>query len=137
MPRSMRLQDVSDREFLALAHDTTNGDGQFSTAELAEAFGMDTKHPLTNVGVRLGYLRRIGMLERDLTTMGWYLTVIGERFVKGGLTKAQRTALDALKTEGAAWAATESLARLLSDTSATQATMMRRQWQYGWAQRQR
>lgn len=133
-PRSMKLADVDDRETLALARDIANGDGTFTTAELAAAFALDTKHPLSNVGIRLGYLKRIGMLERD-ENRRWYLTPVGERFVNGGLTAAQRRALDTLKDEGAAWAATESLSKLLSSAGDTQATMMRRQWQHGWAQR--
>lgn len=133
-PRSMKLADVNDRETLALAVDVSDGDGTFTTGELAAAFALDTKHPLTNVGVRLGYLKKIGMLERDDHSR-WYLTPLGERFVNGGLTAAQRRALDTLKSEGAAWAATESLSSLLREAGDTQATMMRRSWQHGWAQR--
>jgi hypothetical protein len=131
----MRLNDVADREVLALIQDASDGDGQASTAAVAALIALDSKYPLTNVGVRLGYLRRIGMLERDSETMGWYLTPLGARFVRGKLTAAQQRALEALKDEGSAWAATESLSRLLGDASQAQATMMRRQWQHGWAQR--
>lgn len=134
-PRSMRLADYSDRELLALLMDRRDTDGTVSTADLAAAIDLDTKHPLSNVGVRLGYLRRIGMLERDADTKRWYLTTLGHRFVVGRLTTAQRNALEALRDEGAAWVATESLAGLLGAASEAQATMMRRQWQHGWAQR--
>lgn len=135
MPRSMRLADFSDRELLALMQDVGDGDGSVSTADLATALDLKTKHPLTNVGVRLGYLRKIGMLERDTESQRWYMTPLGERFVHGHLTAAQRRALDAVRDEGSAWAATESLASLLGGASEAQATMMRRQWQYGWARR--
>ncbi|MFL5861136.1 MAG: hypothetical protein ACJ780_10185 [Solirubrobacteraceae bacterium] len=136
MPRqSFRLADFSDRELLALMRDVGGEEGVCSTRDIAEAADVGTKHPLTNVGVRLGYLRRIGMLERDPETRKWYLTPLGERFVRGKLTPGQRRALEALRDEGAAWAATESLARLLGDADTAQATMMRRQWQHGWAQR--
>ena len=135
MPRSMRLADFSDRELLALIKDHGDSDGSVSTADLVVAIELNTPHPLTNVGVRLGYLRRIGMLERDSDTRRWYLTTLGDRFVRGHLTAGQRRALEALHDEGAAWAATESLSRLLGGASEAQATMMRRQWQHGWAQR--
>lgn len=131
----MRLADFSDRELLALMQDVGDGDGSVSTADLATALDLKTKHPLTNVGVRLGYLRKIGMLERDTESMRWYLTPLGVRFARGHLTAPQRRALEALRDEGAAWAATESLASLLGGASEAQATMMRRQWQYGWARR--
>lgn len=133
----MKITDVSDREVLAILRDATNGDGQASTLDIATRFDYNTEsgHPLTNVGVRLGYLRKIGMIERDADTRGWYLTQLGERFVRGKLTAGQQRALDALRDEGAAWAATESLSRLLGEASDAQRTMMRRQWQHGWAQR--
>jgi hypothetical protein len=136
MPRqTFKLADVSDRELLALLQDVSDDDGMASTADLAAVADLNAKHPLSNVGVRLGYLRRIGMLDRDPKTMRWFLTTLGSRFVSGRLTAAQRKALEALRDEGSAWAATESLASLLGGASQAQATMMRRQWQYGWAQR--
>jgi hypothetical protein len=135
MPRqSFRLAEVSDRELLALLRDVSDDDGMASTADVAAAADLDVKHPLSNVGVRLGYLRKIGMLDRHSDTQRWYLTTLGERFVRGQLTPAQRRALEALR-DGSAWAATESLSRLLGDASLAQATMMRRQWQHGWAKR--
>ena len=135
MPGAFTIASVSDREVLALARDHADADGQFSTADLAAAFDLNVKHPLSNVGVRLGYLRRIGMLERDSDSGRWYLTIIGEHFAKGQLTAAQRRALESLRDGGAAWAATESLSSLLREAGDAQATMMRRQWQHGWAQR--
>lgn len=135
MPRhSFRLAEVSDRELLALLRDVADSDGTASTLDVAAAADLETEHPLTNVGVRLGYLRKIGMLERD-DDMRWYLTTVGARFVGGKLTAAQKRALEALRDEGSAWQATEALSSLLGDASYTQATMMRRQWQHGWARR--
>lgn len=135
MPRSMKLADVGDREVLALCQDISGPEGDFSTADFAAAVDMAVKHPLSNVGVRLGYLRRIGMIERDPATKRWYLTPLGTVYVRGRLTAAQSRALEALRDEGSAWAATEQLSRLLQDAGEAQATMMRRQWQHGWAQR--
>jgi hypothetical protein len=132
--RAFRLADVSDRELLALLKDVADSDGTASTSEVAAVADLESEHPLTNVGVRLGYLRKIGMLERD-EDMRWFLTTVGERFVGGKLTTAQRKALEALRDEGSAWQATEALSSLLGKASYTQATMMRRQWQHGWAQR--
>lgn len=132
---SFKLAEVSDRELLALLQDVSDEEGTASTADVAAAADLDAKHPLTNVGVRLGYLRKIGMLHRDPDTHRWYLTTLGARFVRGKLTVTQQRALDALKDEGSAWQATAALSALLADAGDTQATMMRRQWQYGWAQR--
>ena len=50
-----------------------------STADVADLAGLKTKRPLVNVGVRLGYLRKIGMVERDPATHGWFLTATGGR----------------------------------------------------------
>lgn len=135
MPRSMKLDDVSDREVLAMLQDVADGDGMASTLDMATAMDLDTKHPLSNVGVRLAYLRRIEMVQRDPDTKRWYLTSMGTQYVAGRLSATQTRALESLKSEGAAWAATESLSRLLKDAGDSQATMMRRQWQHGWAQR--
>jgi hypothetical protein len=136
MPRfAFDLSTVSDRELLALLQDVSDADGTASTLDVAQAADLETDHPLSNVGVRLGYLRKIGMLARDSETKRWYMTPVGDRFVRGRLTAAQRRALEALRDEGAAWAATESLSRLLGGAGDAQATMMRRQWQHGWAQR--
>lgn len=134
-PRSMKLADVSDREVLALLRDVADGDGTVSTLDLATAMDLGTKHPLSNTGVRLAYLRRIGMVQRDPDTKRWYLTQLGSQYVAGRLSATQQRALESLRSEGAAWAATESLSRLLRDAGDSQATMMRRQWQHGWAQR--
>jgi hypothetical protein len=134
-PRSMKLDDVSDREVLALLADVADGDGTASTLDLATAMDLGTKHPLSNVGVRLAYLRRIKMVDREPTTKRWFLTSMGLQYVAGRLSATQQRALESLKSEGAAWAATESLSRLLKDAGDSQATMMRRQWQHGWAQR--
>lgn len=134
-PRSMKLDDVSDREVLALLRDVADADGMVTTLDMATAMDLGTKHPLSNVGVRLAYLRRIGMLERDPDNKKWYLTSIGQQYVAGRLSATQQRALESLRTEGAAWAATESLSALLKEAGDAQATMMRRQWQHGWAQR--
>lgn len=131
---SFALRDASDRELLALLQDATDRDGQASTRAIADRANLQSRRPLVNVGVRLGYLRRIGMLERDPETAGWYLTPAGESFVAGRLSAAARRALDDLDG-GAAWAATEQLGELLRLAGPEQATLMRRQWQHSWLRR--
>jgi hypothetical protein len=135
MPRThFRLADASDRELLALLQDAADNDGQASTADVADLTGLKSKRPLVNVGVRLGYLRTIGLVERDPETRGWYLTATGESLVAGRLSAAARRALDDLDG-GAAWAATEQLGELLRIAGVQQATLMRRQWQHSWLRR--
>src|ERR1700749_4815223 len=135
MPRyGYTIADASDRELAAIVHQVAGSDGQATTRDIADEGGLATKHPLTNVGVRLGYLRKIGILDRDPETRGWFLPPIGERFMSGQLTAAQRRALAAL-SEGSSVAATEALAALLAEANQVQQTMMRRQWQHGWANR--
>ena len=134
MPDTFTIAAISDREVLALARDIASDiTNTFTTAEVAEHFDVTSKRPLVSVGVRLGYLRKLGMLERQ-SPGTWYLTPLGERMVKSALTAPQRRALASLH-EGGAWAATESLASLLGAAGVTQAAMMRRQWAHGWAQR--
>lgn len=125
---------ISDRELLALVLDALGADGQATTSEVADRVALQADRPLISVGTRLAYLRRVGMLERDPNTRGWFLTPAGESLVAGRLTAAARRALADLDG-GAAWAATEALAALLRDARSDQATMMRRQWQHGWLQR--
>lgn len=128
------LREASDRELLAYLQDAADADGQASTFAIADLADLKAKRPLVNVGVRLGYLRRVGLVERDPDTRGWYLTAIGETFVAGRLPAAARRALDHLDG-GAAWAATEQLGELLRAAGPEQATMMRRQWQHSWLRR--
>lgn len=136
MPRSLRLADFSDRELLALIVDLADSDlGGVSTAALAEVIRPDVKYPLTSVGIRLGYLKRLGLLTRDTVTRQWHLTMVGYQFTRGRLTAAQNRAIGALDDPGAAWVATEALSALLADAGPEQATLMRRQWTHGWAQR--
>ena len=134
MAESMRLEDYSDREFLATLRDVLDGNGQASTQDVVDRVGLTSKRPRSNVGVRLGYMKRIGLVARDDETHRWFLTPVGERFVAGRLTKAQENAIAALN-EGSAWLATGQLASLLRDAGDQQATLMRRQWQHGWLQR--
>ena len=72
MPRThFALADASDRELLALLLDAAGREGQASTADVADLAGLKSKRPLVNVGVRLGYLRKIGLVERDPETRGY------------------------------------------------------------------
>jgi hypothetical protein len=134
MPSRLAIADYSDRELLAKLLDAADSDGQATTRQVADAVGMESAHPLTNVGVRLGYLRKIGLLERDYETHGWYLTPVGMSFVRGRLSAAQQRALDAL-TEENSWLATGTIANMLRSAGSQQAILMRRQWQHGWANR--
>jgi hypothetical protein len=134
MPGHFSIADASDRELLALLHQVADNEGRASTEEIADEAGLHHQYRLVSVGIRLGYLRRQGLLEREHDTRLWYLTAMGESFVAGRLPAAARRALEDLDG-GAAWAATEQLGALLREAGPAQAALMRRQWQHSWLRR--
>jgi len=100
MPASLRLVDFLDEEFLALVVDNADHEGWASSQMIAESIGISTR----NVGSRLSWMRRYGVVERDTspgsTTQGfWRLTERGEALVKARFSKGQQTALSSLRDE--------------------------------------
>jgi hypothetical protein len=131
---SLRLDDFSDRELLFVVDDAADDEGWASTADVAEALNLASEHPKMNAGIRLGYLRRLGVLERHPDTKLWRLTTLGEHVRGGRLDPAVLAALEGLSDEQVL-VATTTLAKHLVAAGPESATLMRREWTHGMAQR--
>lgn len=111
MPDSLKLADFLDEEFLALVVDYGDNEGWVSTQELADAIPISTR----NVGCRLGWLRKYGVVERDLrdgvpTKNHWRLTEAGVAMVESRFSRQQRTALDGV-LDAQLWYLSQELGR--------------------------
>jgi hypothetical protein len=135
MPDSLKLTEFEDFEFLHHLEEQADTDGWTSTDALAAVLGLDVKYPVRNVGSRCGWLRRLGVLERDEERGASFyrLTPIGRQLLHGKLTKAQEKALTA--GDGRLLALTRALSGQLESTAAEGAALMHRQWRYSYARR--
>ena len=117
MPSTLRVTDFSDREFLMLCVEASEGDGWFDAGEVVKAEelkGLERK----NVAQRCSWLWRYGVLEREHLTdehgnllfiakdpgrpkwgQRWRLTELGERFIGGYLTTRQHASLTNIDEE--------------------------------------
>jgi hypothetical protein len=97
MPNSLRLADFLDEELLALVNDLAGQDGWVSTHEFAAAVGL----PANSVGSRFSWMRKYGVLERNLRLGDpyfrcWRLTEMGESVMKARFGRNQSNAFEAL-----------------------------------------
>jgi len=130
-PVSLKIDEFSDVELLAIVNDIADPDGWVTTEEVSLAVGIDAKNALHCVGSRFAYLRRIGAMEKDETqTKHWRLSPIGRAMVKGTLTSRESRMLESLSDDKLLSLARGVTTRYRS-TGATGAQLMRREWQYG------
>lgn len=130
MPRSLRLADFSDEEVLALLVDLADNEGWVSSETYAESVQL----PIQNVGSRLSWLRRWGVVERDarpgVPTRGfWRLTEMGEAVVQARFSKSQQNAFSSL-SDPQLLRAMESLAGQYEAASFSVANLVRRRFLY-------
>lgn len=131
----LTLYDFSDMEFLHVLLDLATADGWVTTTELAEALRLDVKHPNQNVGVRLGWLKRLGVVERDEephseTRWAWRLTEEGQAVMDARLRKREENLLEGLAPEMMVEITNYLTARYHRVGEAT-ANLIRRQWLNG------
>jgi len=134
MPRlsSLRNSDYSDRELLMLIVDLRDERGVCTSTQIAEALDPDAKHPTQCVGIRLGWMRRYGVVEyvqQNGHPAGWCLTSSGERMAHAGLKGTARRLLESLPPEQGAEAAM-MLGDLYRRLGYTESIMLRRGWQH-------
>ena len=101
---------------------------RITTAELAEAIGLGADHN-ANVGSRLSWMRRYGMIKRDKDGL-WYLSGGGDRILQARLRAAAVQELQALPDE----AMVETMASVVSRYrffDQTTAAMLRREFMFG------
>jgi hypothetical protein len=84
--RRVRLQDVRDRELLAAIADLVGESGWVTSAQVAEAYGIQHARATQCAAARLAWMRRWGLLEKS--TDGWRLTPGGERLRNGTIDQA-------------------------------------------------
>ena len=93
---ALTLEDFSDRELL-WALEENAPDGYISSGDLADALGMSSlENPTRNVAVRLGWLKRYGIVERHEDGVRWGLTRAGDALINARLDQAEAKALDDL-----------------------------------------
>jgi Mn-dependent DtxR family transcriptional regulator len=144
MPREhLTLLDLSDREFLLVVMDASDGDGWADSQDIANLLDVERR----NASSRLSWLVRWGVVEREhardesgnlryrrdgkaMHTQRWRLTAIGADLATGKLRKAQEAAL-----AGARDAEVMMLARTLAQRQRTMpfavGKLMTREWKWG------
>jgi hypothetical protein len=63
---SLRLEEFSDRELLFAFEEHADANGTISSRELSDGLSLSgLKNPHMNVAIRLGWLKRYGIVYRD------------------------------------------------------------------------
>lgn len=131
----LTLFDFTDEEFLAVMADHADHAGWVSTSMLADAVKLDNKYPNRNIGIRLGWYKRYGIVERDQregspTKGQWRLTRQGEAVVNAALSRGQKAALDNMGTEQM-WHFTQAITNRYVRANDASANLVRRQFRVG------
>lgn len=141
----LRLEDLSDREFLLIVADLIeeSGEGWADSAEIAKRLDLTERRVASS---RLSWLRRWGAVEREherdesgniryhrngkpMHTQRWRLTGIGHDMATGTLRKQQQQALEGAR-DGDILALTRLLAERGQSGPETVRHLMRREWRY-------
>jgi len=134
-PDSLKIEDFSDVELLALVADYMDQEGWVTTEEMVLAIGLDVEHARHCVSSRFSWLARYGAMHKNPDkTSSWGLTAVGRAMVKGKLSIRETTMLEKMPEDKLL-----SLARGVTlryrTSAATSAQLMRREWQYGTSKR--
>lgn len=144
----LRLRDLSDREVLLAMLDEGQGDW-ITSHQLAARLGMNGDHPHMMAAQRLSWLRRYGVVEREVLTdehtgepiytssgllkygQRWRPNDAGVALAEGHLKAAQEKAIASLDDATAVL-----LAAALADHSRASggigSRLIRREWQHHW-----
>lgn len=129
--KSLKLEEMSDRELLWVVHDLQGEDGA-RTSAIAAKLGIVHKYPVQCVGTRLGYMRSKGLVDREFlfNESHYTVTAAGEQVMKGKLTTSQTNMINRLSEGDMIMLMRHVTGRYgLMDTP--MATVMRREWQRG------
>jgi hypothetical protein len=125
--KHMTLYDIRDLD-LMLKLEEVGGAGGATTAELAEALGLDDDRQA--VAIRSAWMRRFGMFDFDDERRLWTLAPGGERVVSAKLRAAQAKTIDAVPDEQLVDVMAHVTSRYrLGDP--VMATMLRREFAFG------
>ena len=117
------LYDFRDLDLLLKIWD----EEEITTEQLADAIGLAGHN--TNVGVRLGWMKRFGMVKRNAKGL-WYVASGGGRVIEARGRAASETELKDLPDE----AMVETMASVVARyrfLDSTTATMLRREFLFG------
>ena len=132
---SLKLTEFEDIELMFVVADSADPEtGVASSQAIADNLGIKDKDPTRNVGARLAWLRRYGVVDKN--TKGWYVNETGEQLMRGELTAAQKQAFAQL-SQPRTLAAARRLSQVLQEAGPEAAALMHRQWRYGLAQRRK
>jgi len=123
------LYDFRDLDLLAKIAAESDEDGFVETEHLARALGLGDDHN-RNVAIRLAWMRRFGMLQRDEEKGLWSLAPGGLRVVRAKVKAAAQRDLEELPDE----AMVEVMANVASRyrfADATTAHLLRREFLFG------
>lgn len=152
-PKKLRLENFSDRELLYLLAEVADSEGWASAQDIVEQpemRGLDYTSPRGAVALRLSWLTRYEILEREhlrdesgnfLYIAGdqsrpkygqrWRLTELGVTFVnRGSLTQRQLASLEGLET-ARMWDVARVLTGRVRSGSFGQRKMIERELRYG------
>ncbi len=98
---SLRNEDYTDRELLAVVDDLTPGKSYASTSDIAERIGLTGDNPRRAVGSRMSWMVRYGFCERNddpekKDNPEYRLTKAGRDLRTGNLSSSLERALDGL-----------------------------------------
>jgi hypothetical protein len=128
-PTRASLYDLRDLDIMFKLADLENGDGQ-ATAEIAESLGFAAEEHNRNVGIRLAWMRRYGMLAFDDTHKLWSLSRGGQRVVQAHELAPSLRALESLPDEAMVDAMAQITSRFQRGETML-AVMLRREFLYG------
>ena len=128
MPYS--LYDYRDLDLMLKIADVGDDEGWIETRQLAESLGVPDDEKSNGVGVRLAWMRKFGMLERDDERKLWRLSRGGERVADARVRAAAVKQIDSVPEEALIDVMAHVTARYrLGDQM--MATMLRREFRYG------
>lgn len=129
--QSLTLTDLSDTALLLVFDAALDADGTALSSEVAQLLELDTEHPTQNVGIRLSWLARYGVVKQN-DNKRWQFTTQGEKAFRANLTKGQANTLARVADE----ALLEVMHRLgarLPDLNPVNRALVRREWNHNHA----
>jgi hypothetical protein len=123
------LYDFRDLDLMHRMVDEADDQGWIETEHLARSLGLGDDHN-RNVAIRMAWMRRYGMLERDDKRGLWRLSRGGMRVVQARVRAAAAKELESLPEE----ALIETMASVVTRyrfVDAMTATMLRREFLFG------
>lgn len=128
-PTHASLYDFRDVDVMFKLAEEGDDEGWIETEYLALALGFNGDHR-RNVGIRLGWMRRYGMVERDDQRGLWRLSPGGQRVVQARLRAATARELEALPEEALVEAMSSVVQRYRFVDQMT-ANLLRREFMFG------